>query len=168
MTTELAIYNSIERIIEYWETNKFIGFSSNQNDDSDLRDECLKIARRLIENSPVKNIEAIEASPPPSSDEEWFVIEDLPLPQGGFDGLSNYINKQVAANKSDEVEGANVFVFFVITEKGEISSVKVLKSSGIEKVDKLAVNIIEGMPNWKPGFQLNKNVPVEYTINVEF
>jgi TonB family protein len=101
-------------------------------------------------------------------EEVFFIVEDMPYPQGGFEGLSDYIKKSVTINIDKTIEGSIVSVFFVINEKGNPENVKIEKSSGKDDADKLAVKIIEGMPKWKPGTQRGKNVPVEYTIDVEF
>lgn len=76
----------IENLIEYWDTRKLIGFTSNKEDDSALRDECFKISNRLRENSLVEHIDAIK----PNSDDRDFSI------------LSETIRDMVNKNKPEE------------------------------------------------------------------
>jgi len=51
----------LKDFVEYWEARKLINYPSQRDDNTALKDEVLKIASRLMENSPVENIDAIKA-----------------------------------------------------------------------------------------------------------
>lgn len=89
----------IEDFIKYWGARKLTGFSSNQEDDSALRDECFKIAHRLKENSPVEHIDAIK---PISDDRDFSVLAEFiremihkNQPEAALDRLHTFATKYI-------------------------------------------------------------------------
>jgi len=60
-----------------------------------------------------------------------------------------------------------VLVDFIIDEKGKLTDVKVLR--GVDsRLDAEAVRVIEGSPNWRPGYVKGKKVKSEMSLWIEF
>ena len=115
---------------------------------------------------PAKDNNEKELPPPPPPTEEFVIVEDMAMPQGGFKGFSDYIFNEIEKYKAN-FDGTTK-VFFVVDEKGKVSNIKVVESSGNKKADETAVKIVENIPDWKPAYQRGKNVTSDYTIDIKF
>ena len=114
---------------------------------------------------PAKDKSEKEIPAPPAQTEEYVIVEDMAMPQGGFKGFSDYIFNEIEKYKAN-FDGTTK-VFFVVNEKGKVSNVKVIESSGNKKTDEVAVKIVESIPDWKPAYQRGKNVTSDYTIDIK-
>lgn len=88
---------------------------------------------------------------------------------GGTGELMAFLQKsirypQIAIENS--IEGRTV-VRFVVSVNGNISDVKVLKSSD-PSLDKEAIRVVKSMPKWIPGKKNGKNVASYFTLPVTF
>jgi TonB family protein len=87
---------------------------------------------------------------------------------GGFPAITNYINRNVfdkIPNKSDLSRNPPAVVKFTINEDGHISDARISRTSRNTKVDKLLLDAIIKMPNWKPAKDSKgKNIKQEYSI----
>jgi protein TonB len=89
-------------------------------------------------------------------------------------GDANEFSKWVAANlkypekcRQSKVQG-RVTLQFTITEKGEVTDVRVLRGVN-EELDKEALRVVSASPRWTPGKDKNGNiVPVIFTFPVLF
>ena len=89
-------------------------------------------------------------------------------------GNANEFSKWVAANlkypekcRQSKVQG-RVTLQFTITEKGEVTDVRVLRGVN-EELDKEALRVVSASPRWTPGKDKNGNiVPVKFTFPVLF
>ncbi|MBN8825998.1 MULTISPECIES: M56 family metallopeptidase [unclassified Spirosoma] len=101
--------------------------------------------------------------------EVFTVVDDHPQFPGGMKKLGEYLSENLkypeAAEKS-KIEG-KVFVRFVVTDKGEITNVEVLRGIGYG-ADEEAVRVVEQMPNWTPARQNGKAVNVMYNLPIRF
>ena len=123
--------------------------------------------------SPMK-IKDTNGGPPPldqKKDDALFeVTEELPeFPGGGREALKSWISDNLkypgeAYNK--KIMGT-VNVGFLVTSTGKIKDVNVLKSVD-PLLDAEAKRVISSMPDWKPGSQHGKAVPVQMKVQVEF
>ncbi len=105
--------------------------------------------------------------PPPAKGEIFFVVEDMPEYPGGSEALNNYAYKmQQKIVKEKGVKG-EAMVLFTVNAKGKVSDIKVVKSDN-DAAAKGAVQIVSEMPDWTPGKQRGKPVPVKYMIPIEF
>ncbi|GAB4035909.1 M56 family metallopeptidase [Spirosoma gilvum] len=99
----------------------------------------------------------------------FTVVEDHPQFPGGMKKLGEYLSENLnypdAAVKA-KVEG-KVFVRFIVTDKGEITNVEVLKGIG-HGADEEAIRVVEQMPNWIPARQNGKAVNVMYNLPIRF
>lgn len=122
----------------------------------------------------VKKAPSTEENQPPEDEEPsgevFFVVEDMPEFPGGENALRNYLGNKT--NYPEEAIENNLegraYVKFVITKEGEISQIKIAKSSGHEMLDKEALRVVEGMPDWKPGRQRGEKVNVSFTVPINF
>lgn len=105
------------------------------------------------------------------SEEPLFVIvEDMPEFPGGQQGLFNYLSANVKYPIEAQKNGiqGRVICQFIVNKDGSIVDVTVLHSGGDPSLDKEALRVIKGMPNWKPGKLRGKFVRVKYTLPVNF
>ncbi len=117
-----------------------------------------------------KKVEIVEFNSPDKKDtskKDFFVVvEEMPkFNNGGLDKARDYIAQNIKYPTTG-IEG-KVFVNFVVESNGKVSNVKIVKSINPD-IDKEVVRVIENMPDWTPGKQRGKNVPVQFTIPVVF
>lgn len=77
--------------------------------------------------------------------------------------MENLVYPKVAEDKG--IEGT-VFIQFVVTEKGSIGSVEMVR--GPETFEKSAVTVIESLPLFMPGTNKGKAVKVQYVLPIRF
>jgi protein TonB len=126
-------------------------------------------------------LETIVAPPAPPADvvaqpaveeetETIFLIsENPPLPQGGYEGFTKYLQKNLKypeQAKRMNVEG-KVYVQFIIDKDGTPTDITVLKGIG-SGCDEEAIRVIKNMPKWEPGKQRGKPVKVRMSLPVVF
>ncbi len=99
----------------------------------------------------------------------FTVVEQQPEFPGGMDKLGSYFGEHL--NYPESAQRANVagrvFVQMVITDKGDVTRVKVLKGIGFG-CDEEAVRVIQAMPRWTPGKQNGQPVNVQYNLPINF
>ena len=67
--------------------------------------------------------------------------------------------------KANGVEG-KVILEFVVEKDGKVGRVKILR--GLDKhVDKACIKVVEDLPDFSPGKQIGKAVPVKYTVPIK-
>ena len=98
------------------------------------------------------------------------VVEQQPEFPGGMKALMKYLQENINYPRisRDNNSQGRAFIRFVVNSDGSIQGVEVLKSSGDIYLDKEAVRVVEGMPNWSPGKQAGKPVRVFFTLPVVF
>ncbi|ALI99630.1 energy transducer TonB [Rufibacter tibetensis] len=97
----------------------------------------------------------------------YISVEEMPEFPGGFDSLSYYIKSNFGTPRYQYTEDslATLNISFVVDYIGFVQDVEVL-SRVHPLVDENAVNLIKGMPQWKPGKQDGATVNVKYTIPI--
>ena len=101
--------------------------------------------------------------------EIFAVVEQQPKFEGGMEALMTYLGENIrypAAAQKANVQG-RVFVSFVVTKKGDIADVTILKGIGFS-CDEEAIRVVSRMPNWKPGSQSGIPVNVRYNLPINF
>lgn len=92
------------------------------------------------------------------------------MPAFGDDGdLGKYLQNQLNYPKlamDNNVMGI-VEVVFDVDEKGQVSNVNITKGIGFG-CDEEAMRVITNMPNWKPGIQNGRAVPVRLRLPISF
>jgi TonB family protein len=98
-----------------------------------------------------------------SSDELFVIVEDMPHFPGGEEAMKNYISEATAGS---EVKGS-VYVTFTVNKTGKVTDSKVIRSTN-DALNKKALEIVNSMPDWKPGMQRGKAVSVSFTVKIDF
>lgn len=123
--------------------------------------QVLQVAQRVADE-PVQ--------PKPEVEKKIFeVVEQQPSFPGGQGALMAYLRDHInypAVAQENGVQG-RVVLQFVVEPNGSISGVKVVR--GVDpSLDKEAVRVVKGMPNWIPGKQNGQAVRVRFTLPVQF
>ena len=119
-------------------------------DDNTYLDDELEIED--IEADQETEIIVVKRQEEEEEDEIFMIVEEIPEFPGGEDALHNYMLKHTKypkAAKKNKVSGT-VYVQFVINENGEISDVQIPQSID-PALDREALRVVNGMPNWIPG-----------------
>jgi len=114
---------------------------------------------------PIKPDEPVEKD----QDETFVIVEDVPHFPGGTTALQEYLISNTHYPKKAKEEGVSgtVWVRFTVDESGKVKNV-MLDKKLYTPLDKEALRVISSMPDWKPGFQHGKAVPVELVLPVMF
>ena len=97
------------------------------------------------------------------------MVEDQPEFPGGTAALMEYLRKNIkypSICRENNIQG-KVIVTFIVNKDGSIVEPEVIKAVN-PSLDKEALRVISGMPNWKPGMQRGKAVRVRYSVPVNF
>lgn len=109
-------------------------------------------------------IQEAESEPAP-----FIVVEEMPIPQGGLEGLLRFIAENTRypeVARENNIEG-KVFVKFCVTSKGGVDQVSI--SKGVDpELDAEAMRVVRMLPTFKPGKQGGRAVPVWYTVPIIF
>ena len=100
----------------------------------------------------------------------FAIVEEKPKFMGGDEiEFTRWVFQHISypdIAKENRIQG-RVMVSFKVTAEGKVTDVKVLR--GVDpSLDKEAVRVISMSPQWTPGRQRNKNVPVRFTFPVTF
>jgi TonB family protein len=99
----------------------------------------------------------------------FVVVEEMPMFPGGDKELLKYIGentKYPEIAKENNISG-KVIVRFCVTSRGGISQVSILKGVSPE-LDTEALRVVNLLPEFKPGRQGGKPVPVWYMVPITF
>lgn len=88
---------------------------------------------------------------------------------GGIDNMTSYIllNINYPQFAKEMGERGIVFIKFIVDTDGTVTNVGIRKGV-TTSLDREAVRVIQLMPKWIPGEQMNKPVRVSYTIPIQF
>ena len=107
--------------------------------------------------APVKNGE----------EEIFYIVEDMPHFPGGYYAMQDYISKMQQKIAQGKGVKGRAKVLFTVNTKGKVSDIKIVEQDN-DGAAKGAYAIANGMPEWTPGKQRGKAVPVKYLLPVEF
>ncbi|WP_297089303.1 M56 family metallopeptidase [uncultured Draconibacterium sp.] len=107
--------------------------------------------------------------PPPATGEKevFFIVEDMPKYPGGFEALSNYIEKMQKKIAVQKKVSGKAKVSFTVSTSGKVTDIKVVEKDN-DMAAKGAYMLANEMQNWTPGYQRGKAVSVKYVLPVEF
>ncbi|QCR21125.1 energy transducer TonB [Pontibacter sp. SGAir0037] len=94
-------------------------------------------------------------------------VESMPRFPGGEDSLTAYLNKNNQWRVGQSTIEGRVVVGFVVSEKGELKEIEVLKSL-CQSCDKEAIRLVESMPEWIPAEENGKPVPKRMMLPISF
>ena len=95
------------------------------------------------------------------------VVEQMPEYPGGMSALQKYLSEKIADSPMKGKAGGRVMVGFTVAETGKIKDVRVLQSDEAS-LNQEAERIVSEMPDWIPGKQRGRPVPVKYTVPIRF
>jgi TonB family protein len=106
---------------------------------------------------------------PPQAEKVFTAVEQMPEFPGGQAAMMTYLNKNIIYPAEAVKKGisGNVILKFVVTEKGDIEDVQVVRKVN-PLLDKEAIRVVKAMPKWKPGKQNGKAVKTQYNLPVRF
>jgi len=110
-----------------------------------------------------------EKTSPPEQEVPFVVVEEMPMFPGGDSTLIAYINnntKYPESAKNNKIQG-KVIVRFCVSATGNVDRISVLKGVSSE-LDAEATRVVGSLPQFKPGRQGGKPVPVWYMVPVNF
>jgi len=139
------------------------------DDDADIEEDIMASTEDQVEWVDLDEIDYVEVEPEPEDEEVFMVVEDSPEFPGGVQALLDYLRKNIkypAICRENNIQG-RVLVSFVVNKDGAIVEPEIVKSVN-PSLDKEALRVISGMPNWTPGKQRGKPVRVKYTVPVNF
>lgn len=113
--------------------------------------------------------EVITQTPEVQKEEPYDMVEQMPQFPGGPAELLKYIAKNLKypiIAQENGIQG-KVILRFVVNAKGYVEDIKVLRSLDTY-CDKEAVRVVKSLPQWIPGKQNGRNVPVYYTCPIVF
>jgi protein TonB len=99
----------------------------------------------------------------------FAVVEQKPLFPGGESALLKYIAENTnypEIAKDNGIQGT-VYIQFVIDATGSVTQVTPARP-GDPYLDKEAMRIVSTLPQWSPGKQRGKPVPVTYIVPIKF
>lgn len=114
-----------------------------------------------------------ETAPPPppansgNEKEVFIVVEELPQYPKGMGFLANDVWQSAKIMARENKVKGKAKVGFTVSESGKITNIKILEAEN-EMAGTFAATIVKKMPDWKPGSQRGKKVPVNYILPVEF
>ena len=106
---------------------------------------------------------------PENSDGVYLVVDELPTSPGADEKCMHYIaqNLHYPAGMRLQGKSGRLFVSFVVTKKGKVTDVHVIKSPD-EGFNEEVVRVIESMPKWKPARVKGKKVACRMNLPILF
>lgn len=127
-----------------------------------------------IELPDLKNVPPPPPPPVPTekiknknSEEVFTMVEELPKFPGGVYNLAKYVAENQQKLAQQKTIKGKATVGFTISETGKVTNIKLLEGNNKE-AGLAAFEIVKNMPDWTPGKQHGKAVPVKYIMPVEF
>lgn len=99
----------------------------------------------------------------------FISVQRMPSFPGGDAARAKYLAKNLrypTQAVEDGIQGT-VYVSFVVKTNGSLADIKILRGIG-GGCDEEALRVVKKMPGWYPGYQNGRNVPVRYTLKMDF
>ena len=130
-----------------------------------------KVLQDTVKVSKDEKKDALVVTGVKSKEEEEIVIfevvEQMPEYPGGMSALQKYLSEKIAGSPMKGKAGGRVMVGFTVAETGKIKDERVLQSDEAS-LNQEAERIVSEMPDWIPGKQRGRPVPVKYTVPIRF
>ncbi len=116
-----------------------------------------------------KSLKAAKSKEEINGEPIYFVVEEMPVFEGGDLGLRTYIANNVKYPTEAKEKGISgkVYIRFTIDTDGSVVKAKVVKSVH-PSIDNEALRVIKSLPKWKPGKNKGVPVPVFFTVPIYF
>lgn len=128
-------------------------------------DEKTKTVVKVVETS-ISNVVPEDEYIEPIS---FAIVEEKPSFPGGDEALLKFIRDNTVyppTAKDLGIQG-RVYIQFVIDKNGHVTNIQVARSVD-PYLDKEALRVVALIPNWSPGKQRGKAVPVTYLVPINF
>lgn len=104
-----------------------------------------------------------------AQEEDLFVVvEEMPAFPGGMDSLFIFLQNNICFPITEDTSvHSKVYVQFIVSKKGQIKDIRIIRSGG-EEFDREVIRVLKLMPEWVPGRQRGKPIPVLYTLPIKF
>lgn len=99
------------------------------------------------------------------------IAEIEPLFKGGEAAMFEYFQEHTKLSSLEIIDGYTgnpIYIEFVVSDKGEIDQVRLVKSCGNGKFDREALRLVKAMPTWTPGKVGHMNVNVRMLLPISF
>lgn len=107
---------------------------------------------------------------PSEISEIYTIAEQMPVFPGGDDALYNFLGINLRYPQDAKKAGLQgiVYITFVVDTIGNLTSGRILRSSGNISIDQEALRVMNLMPLWIPGRHRGKAVSVQINLPVNF
>jgi TonB family protein len=104
-----------------------------------------------------------------TKDSIYVMVQVAPEFLGGENAMYEFISKNINYPVKEKENGitGRVAVRFAVMQDGSINNIEILTKTP-EGFNQEVIRVIKLMPNWKPGMQDGKTVPVYFTLPVSF
>ena len=102
-------------------------------------------------------------------DEPFVIVEIMPRFPGGEQAMFEFLGQHLTYPSfaaEVELEG-RVYVSFIVDATGKVSDAKIERGIGMG-CDEEALRVVNMMPDWSPGQQGGRFVPVKYVLPIAF
>ena len=98
-----------------------------------------------------------------------MVVEHNPEFPGGYAKMQKFLRDNIEYPSSAKETGIHgiIWVQFIVGKTGKISNTRILRGIG-QAYDEEAIRVVSEMPDWLPGKQNGRDVPVLFQIPVKF
>jgi protein TonB len=117
-----------------------------------------------------KGVDLPPESPVVAEDATPFtIVEEMPSFPGGEQKMMQYLSDHIKYPPVARENGitGRVYVKFVVDKEGKIKDAVVLRGIGAG-CDEEALRVVRTMPDWKPGRQNGRSVPVYFNLPINF
>lgn len=99
----------------------------------------------------------------------YDVVDHMPSFPGGDAGRIKYLQENITYPESARTAGKQgiVYITFVVEADGRVTNAQVLRGVD-EALDKVAYDVVMGMPAWEPGRKDGEAVAVQFTMPIKF
>ena len=133
----------------------------NEDDELKSQDE--------LNGKDIADLQEVITQAPVEEEKPYTMVEQMPQYPGGPAELLKYIAKNLRYPTIAQENGiqGRVILRFVVSATGEVKDITVLRSLD-PYCDKEAIRVVSTLPKWIPGKQNGRNVPVYYTLPIQF
>jgi len=110
-----------------------------------------------------------EASNTDEKQKPFIIVDERPQFPGGEEARMQYLGDNINYPQKAREEGiqGTVYVTFVVEQDGSIADVRILRGIG-GGCDEEAMEVVENMPDWKPGKKDGEPVRTEFNMPIKF
>ena len=132
-----------------------------------LFDYAKVLKEREDENKALKESEDSEILWEESNKNKVYdFVEEMPSFPGGLEAMFEWIQRNQKKPEGDPI--GRCILKFVVEKDGSLSGIRVVRSSGNEKLDEESIRLVKTMPRWNPGKQNGENVRCRFTLDIPF